>query len=268
MTVSSELPIGIFDSGIGGLTVLSAIRKTLPHEDLVYLGDTARVPYGTKSPETVIRYTRRNVDFLKTQGVKAIVVACNTASAVALGALGNHLGLPLVGVLEPGVERAAAATRNRRVAVIGTASTIASDAYGRALRRLNPQIKVVSRACPLFVPLVEEGWVEGEIPTRVARHYLQELVGLEVDTLILGCTHYPLLRAVIGEVIGSGVTLIDSAESVASSLKDLLREMGLARPPAAAAKTECFVTDDPKTFAVVGSRLVSESLSNVSRVDI
>ncbi len=208
-----DAPIGVFDSGVGGLTVVSALMRRLPRESILYLGDTARLPYGDKSPRTVRRYTRRNVDFLLARGVKAVVVACNTASALALEDL--DYPLPIWGVVEPGAAAAVAATRGR-VGVIATESTIRSDAYGRAIRRLDSVIEVASKACPLFVPLVEEGWSDDPISRQIAERYLTPLLETGIDTLVLGCTHYPLLKPVLQQVAGEGVRLVDSAETAAT----------------------------------------------------
>jgi len=211
--VSDPRPIGVFDSGVGGLTVAAALAARLPGESILYLGDTARLPYGTKSPETVARYTQANVDFLAARGVKAVVVACNTASALALDRL--ETALPVWGVIEPGAERAAELSRGR-VGVIATEATVLSDAYGRALRRHRPELEVRSRPCPLFVPLVEEGWLDDPITEAVARRYLEPLLAADIDTLVLGCTHYPLLVPLLERVVGAGVTLVDSAAAVAA----------------------------------------------------
>jgi glutamate racemase len=206
-------PIGVFDSGVGGLTVVRALRQALPAESILYLGDTARLPYGTKSELTVTRYTERNLEFLRQRGVKAVVVACNTASALAL----PHLDppLPTWGVVEPGAARAVAVSRSGRIGVLATESTVLSDAYGEAVRRLRPDAEVVSQPCPLFVPLVEEGWLDDEVVEMVAERYLEPVRAAEVDTVVLGCTHYPLLAPVLGRLLGPEVQLVDSAESVA-----------------------------------------------------
>jgi glutamate racemase len=212
---ASARPIGVFDSGVGGLTVVRELRRQLPRESILYLGDTARLPYGTKSAETVRRYTQRCVDFLVGRGVKAVVVACNTASAMALDDL--DVPLPTWGVLEPGARYAAQRSAGR-VGVIATESTIRSDAYARALLGLRPSLHVVSRACPLFVPLVEEGWIDDPVTRAVAERYLAPLLEEGIDTLVLGCTHYPLLRAVLQEVVGDGVLLVDSAQAVTAEV--------------------------------------------------
>jgi glutamate racemase len=219
--VSDTRPIGIFDSGVGGLTVLAALRRTLPNERFVYLGDTARLPYGTKSAETVIRYALRAANFLVAEGIKLLVVACNTASAAALPALEEALDLPILGVVAPGVRAALASTRGR-IGVIGTESTIASEAYPRAVHAVRPQAQVTARACPLFVPLAEEGWFDHPVTQAVAREYLEPFAGGRVDTLILGCTHYPLLKRAIADAVGEGVVLVDSAEAVAAEVRGML----------------------------------------------
>ncbi len=217
-------PIGIFDSGIGGLTVVSAVQKLLPKETLCYFGDTARVPYGTKSAETVVRYSEEITDFLKSHDVKLILVACNTASSVALQPIANRFPGPVIGVVEPGVKSAVKATRNRRIGVIGTKSTINSGSYQTTLKRYLPDVNVYSQPCPLFVPLAEEGWHDGKEAHGIAEHYLQPLMEKEIDTLILGCTHYPLLQEMIQTVVGDDVTLINSAEEAANEVKKVLSE--------------------------------------------
>ena len=217
--MSDSLPIGVFDSGVGGLTVVAALRRGMPQESVLYLGDTARLPYGTKSPETVRRYSRRNVDFLVSRGVKAVVVACNTASAVALDALSETV--PVWGVIEPGAARAAEVSAGR-VGVLATQSTTDSDAYGRALRRCRGDLEVVSQACPLFVPLIEEGWSDDPVTEEIARRYLEPLIRSRVDTVVLGCTHYPLLAPLLRRLLGPEVHLVDSAEAVVQHLKRVL----------------------------------------------
>lgn len=220
-------PIAIFDSGIGGLTVLAALQRRLPGERFVYLGDTARLPYGTKSAETVVRYAVRAAGFLAGHDVKLLVVACNTVSASALPALEEAMDVPVIGVVAPGARTALAATRGR-VGVIGTESTVASGAYGRALHSLKPDVEVVARACPLFVPLAEEGWWDHPVTREVAALYLEPFTGGRVDTLILGCTHYPLLRPAIAATLGDGVRLVDSAEAVAAEVEALVAHRDLA----------------------------------------
>ncbi|HZH02859.1 MAG TPA: glutamate racemase, partial [Myxococcaceae bacterium] len=226
MNGSPLQPIGVFDSGVGGLTVLRALCDLMPEESTLYLGDTARIPYGTRSPDVVVRYSVQNARFLEGRGIKLLVVACNTASAVALPALSQALSIPVVGVIAPGARWAAARTRSGRVGVLGTAATVASGAYERALKALRPDVEVWSQACPLFVPLAEEGWVSGEVPTRVAEFYLQGVRAADVDTLVLGCTHYPLLKDVIAAQVGPGVVLVDSAHATADAVRGLLERTG------------------------------------------
>ena len=258
---TSSLPIGVFDSGVGGLTVVSALMRRLPAESILYLGDTARLPYGDKSPRTVRRYTRRNVDFLTARGVKAVVVACNTASALALGELDEPL--PLWGVIEPGAETAVAETGGR-VGVIATEATIRSDAYGRAIRRLDPGIEVRSLACPLFVPLVEEGWSDDPIAQQIAERYLAPLLDDGIDTLVLGCTHYPMLAPMLRRVVGEGVRLVDSAESMALEVERELaaRRLGADDDTAGTGPSHHFcVTDNGEHFTRVAHDLLAHSLA-------
>jgi glutamate racemase len=256
--------IGVFDSGVGGLTVLGALQRRLPHEPTVYLGDTARVPYGSKSPDVVIRYSLGNARFLAGQGIKLLVVACNTATAHALPALREALPVPVIGVVEPGVRAAAAI--GGRIGVIGTAGTIASGAYQRALTALRPGVEVLARACPLFVPLAEEGWIEGDVPHAVAERYLGELRG-RIDALVLGCTHYPLLAPAIRQVLGDGVSLVDSAEATAEAVADELAARGLAAEPGTPAH-RTFVTDVPARFPEIAGRFLGRPPEHVEQVDI
>ncbi|HEY5975497.1 MAG TPA: glutamate racemase [Geobacteraceae bacterium] len=260
--------IGIFDSGVGGLTVLREIVKALPQEDTIYLGDTARVPYGTKSPETVTRYARQITSFLVSRDIKLLVVACNTASAVCLESLKAEFAIPIVGVIEPGARRAVSVTRSGKVGVIGTAGTIQSSAYTKAIKRLNPEIQVITQACPLFVPLAEEGWTDNEIARLATRTYLEGLRAEGVDTLVLGCTHYPLLKGVIGEVMGESVTLVDSAEETARTVAAILGSEGLLRPAAEQGNHHYFVTDVPAGFIRVGNRFLGGRLGDVYQVDL
>jgi glutamate racemase len=218
----SSKPIGVFDSGIGGLTVVAALRRTLPGEKILYLGDTARVPYGGKSPETVTRYSKEISDLLVAEGAKMIVVACNTASALAVPSLSLAYPVPLVGVVEPGAAAAVLATRNGKIGVIATRATISSDAYGKAIRALDPSVTVTAAACPLLVPLIEEGLFHDEITRTILRRYLEPLLKAGIDTLVLGCTHYPLLKAVIAKICGKRVTLVDSAENCALAVRALI----------------------------------------------
>jgi glutamate racemase len=256
----SELPIGIFDSGIGGLTVVRQIRRVLPNEDLIYLGDTARVPYGTKSPATVVRFACEDTQFLADQQVKAVVVACNTASAWALSTLERRFDLPLFGVILPGVRAALARTRNRRIGVIATPATIRSQAYTRGLLARDDSLELVVRDCPLLVPLVEEGWTSGPVTAAVLREYLAPLLARDIDTLVLGCTHYPLLKEAIAEATGGRVALVDSAESCAEYVADGLRQLGMLtvdrRRPG---RVQPFVTDDTSWFDQQAGKFLGEA---------
>ena len=227
MNIDRNAPVGVFDSGIGGLTVAREIMRNLPSEKIVYFGDTARVPYGSKSKETVIRYSRQIIHFLQEQKVKAIVVACNTASAFALDEVKDELDIPILGVIEAGARVAAQETRNKRVGIIGTVGTVGSGIHASYLKELDPEITVIGKACPLFVPLVEEGWYHDPVTEEVARRYLKELQDQEIDTLILGCTHYPLLRGVIGSIMGDQVQLVNPAYETSLALKQLLIEQDL-----------------------------------------
>lgn len=245
---SKTQPIGIFDSGVGGLTVLKEVATLLPSEDIVYLGDTARVPYGTRSPKTIIRYSERNAEFLLRQGVKLLVVACNTSSAVSLKVLKAHNKVPIIGVIEPSARKAVELTRTGRIGVIGTESTIKSGAYQEAIRLFSKgQVEVFAQACPLFVPLAEEGWTEDYVTKLVAQRYLEPLKEKGIDVLVLGCTHYPLLSKVIAEVMGPEVKLVSSAEETALEVKKTLEEHDLINPQGKGQK-KFFVTDNPERF--------------------
>lgn len=260
--------IGIFDSGVGGLTVLKEIVASLPQEDTIYVGDTARVPYGTKSPDTVIRYSREITSFLVKRDIKLLVVACNTASAVALEKLKDEFPLPIVGVIEPGARKAVSVTRNGRIGVIGTEGTIKSSAYSKAIKRLNPDIEVITQPCPLFVPLAEEGWVDNEVARLTAATYLRGMKENGVDTLVLGCTHYPLLKPMLSEVMGDGVTLVDSAEETARTVAGILTEENLLRPTCEKGNHHYFVSDVPAGFVRVGNRFLGGDFGDVHQVDL
>lgn len=228
MNLKKDAPIGVFDSGVGGLTVAREIMRNLPHERIVYFGDTARVPYGSKSRETIIRYSGQIVRFLQTQDVKAIVVACNTASALALESIQSQTNIPMIGVVKPGAKVAAQTTRNKKIGLIGTRATVKSDLYRTIIQKEDPEIQVIGQACPLFVPLVEEGWLKEPITIEIAKRYLEPLLLQEVDTLILGCTHYPLLRSMLRRLVGDKVTLVNPAYETAKELERLLQEKNLA----------------------------------------
>ena len=263
--MGSDKAIGIFDSGVGGLTVLKEVAAHLPYENLIYLGDTARVPYGTKSPETVGRYAVEAAEFLVELGVKMIVVACNTASAVALDKLQQKYGVPVIGVIEPGAKRAAALTRTGRVGVVGTEGTIKSNAYARALKSFREDVEVASVACPLFVPLAEEGWADHEIARLAAAEYLTP-IREGIDTLVLGCTHYPLLKKTLHTVLGDGVELVDSAEETA---RTVVEQIGvLRREDNGPGTTRFFVTDVPTRFERVGGAFLGNPLAGVKQVSI
>ena len=221
-------PVGVFDSGVGGLTVAREIMRQLPKERIIYFGDTARVPYGSKSKETIIRYSRQIIHFLESKGVKAIVVACNTASAFALEELRPEMKLPAIGVVKPGAKVAAQTTVNGRIGVIGTEGTVGSQIYTKTIRQHNPNAVVIGKPCPLFVPLVEEGWLKDPVTIEVAKRYLADFQESGIDTLILGCTHYPLLRSTIRDIMGEKVTLVNPAYETAQELKRLLEAQGLA----------------------------------------
>jgi len=257
-------PIAIFDSGIGGLTVLAALRQRLPGEDFVYLGDTARLPYGTKSSDTVTRYTLRAAQLLAAYHPKLLVVACNTASAAALPELEGAFPVPVLGVVEPGA-RAAAARTSGRVGVIGTESTIASGAYPRALKALRPSLEVLLQPCPLFVPLAEEGWFDHPVTREVARIYLEPLVAAGIDTLVLGCTHYPLLIPAIAEVVGERVLLVDSGRVVA---EEVATRLGATATGAPAGSTRILVTDAAPRFLRLARFILGEGVASLELVDL
>ena len=262
-------PIGIFDSGFGGLSVASEIMNQLPGERIIYFGDTAHLPYGSKSREVVTGYSLRVAGFLAEKGVKLIVIACNTASSYALEALSGKYSLPLVDVVTPGARAAAGLTGASRVGIIGTAATIKSRSYELAMGKLNPDIKIFTRACPLFVPLVEEGMVEGQVTLLVAKGYLSALKEEKIDTLILGCTHYPFLKKIITWVMGVEVALVDSAEETAKEVKRVLSEKGmLSQARAEQAGHEYYVSDDPDKFLQMGSQFLGKNIGRVEKVEI
>jgi glutamate racemase len=266
--MSDPRPLGVFDSGIGGLTVFRALAKRLPGEQILYLGDTARVPYGTKSRETVTRYTRECARFLLHRNIKTLIVACNTASALALPSLMKELSVPTVGVLQPGAQRACDVSVSGRIGVIGTDATIRSGAYAAAIRRIRADAEVSSVPCPLFVPLAEEGWTEGEVARLVAEKYLSAFEGKGIDTLVLGCTHYPLLKGVISQVLGPSIRLVDSAEAVADEAAQVLESSGLKAMRERGEEHHFYVTDSSRRFAEVGSRFLGTPLGRLEQVDI
>jgi len=258
-------PIGVFDSGIGGLTVVKALVEELPSESIVYFGDTARVPYGTKSKSTIVKFSLENVEFLLRFGVKCIVIACNTSSSWALPTLRKYFKVPIVGVIRPGALAAVRQTRNKRIGVIGTTATINSGAYESAITRIDPTVKVFSQRCPLFVPLVEEGWLNGSVCVEVARRYLEPLKRQRIDTLILGCTHYPLLGPTIRNVLGHQVALVDSAKQTVTEVRGVLMgsdTLGNSPRP----RHRFFVTDEPSHFNHIAHRFLGPITGSVERV--
>ena len=266
--MSNAAPIGVFDSGMGGLTVMREMISQLPNESIIYFGDTARVPYGPKSPDTVLRYSREITAFLKGEGVKALVVACNTATAHALPALREEFDFPIIGVIEPGARAAVAVTKTKRVGVIGTAGTIKSRAYEKEIRNLLPDAEVTAQACALFVPLVEEGWLDSEVTRAIARNYLAPLVSAEVDTLVLGCTHYPLMKTVIGNVVGRDVRLIDSAHETARQAGEVLRAGGLENTTPNGARYRFIASDAPDTFLALGQIFLGSAIDRVETLTL
>jgi glutamate racemase len=266
-------PIGIFDSGIGGLTVVREVLRQLPHERVIYFGDTARVPYGPKSPDTVRRYSREITEYLMSQDVKAIVVACNTATAHALPQLQRECTVPVIGVVEPGARAAVAASRRLELGVIGTLGTIGSGAYERAIRAIAPDADIVARACPLFVPLVEEGWLDTEATRLIAREYLTPLQAAGIDTLVLGCTHYPLLKPLLADVLGPDVVLIDSAHETATETARILQTRGLLADEAtigrSTARPHRFIASDaPDHFLRLGQRFLGSAIECVETLTL
>ena len=256
-------PIGVFDSGVGGLTVAAELRRALPAERILYLGDTARVPYGGKSAETVTRYGREISDLLVAEGAKMIVVACNTASALALPTIAPAYSVPMIGVLEPGAEAAAKTTRSGKIGIIGTRATIASDAYGKAIRALDPSMTVIATACPLLVPLIEEGLLEDEITDTVLRRYLDPMLARGIDTLVLGCTHYPLLKKSIQRLCGEQVILVDSAENCSLAVKRLIS----SQSPHHAARTsgiDILLTDSSEGFLSIAAKSLNLKIDSLT----
>ncbi len=263
---TSSLPLGVFDSGIGGLTVVHALLKTLPNENIIYFGDTARVPYGPKSPETVRGYAKQDAQFLVSQKIKMIVVACNTVSAVALDVVQKEANVPVVGVIIPGAKSAVNVSKNKRIGIIGTKGTIASNAYANAIRQLDGTIKVFGKACPLFVPLAEEGFTNHKATEMIAKEYLFSFKQEKIDTLVLGCTHYPLLKEIIQNVLDD-VTLIDSGVATAEEVKVLLEEKDLANTSKHKPNVQFFVSDVPEKFTEVGERFLGMKLGKVRRAE-
>lgn len=265
LTMNDARPIGIFDSGVGGLTVVSQIQDILPNEDVVYFGDTARLPYGTKSKETITKFSVENVELLMEHDVKMVVVACNTASSLSLDFLKRCFRVPVIGVIEPGAREAVSSTRNKRIGVIGTRATVSSGAYEKAVKKWGAKNKVFVQSCPLFVSLVEEGWIDGKVAYDVASIYLEPLSAKGVDTLILGCTHYPILKNVIKKIMGGKVCLVDSAKEVAKEARDILDASGLLNASAGKGKCVFLVSDEPARFARMGERFLGRKIKCVRR---
>ncbi len=266
--MEKEKPIGVFDSGIGGLTVFKRIASTLPQEDIVYFGDTARVPYGSKSNSTVKEYAFQDARFLINKNVKAIVVACNTVSSAALRYLRENFSVPIIGVIVPGAESAVRATQNGRIGVIGTRATIGNKAYAKEIKAINPRVEVFEKACPLFVPLAEEGWIKHKATYEIAGEYLKELKDLDIDTLVLGCTHYPLLADVIQEVIGDNVKLIDSGIAAAEAAKTELDRYDLHSNKYSLGNQEFYVSDIPVKFKEVAELFLGRKIKQIQKVDL
>ncbi len=264
----SNRPIGVFDSGLGGLTVLKEINKLLPNENIVYFGDTARVPYGSRSKETVIQYTFQAINFLISKNVKAIVIACNTATARTLKLAQEKYDIPIIGVIEAGARTAAYTTKNNIVGVIGTQGTINSKAYNTEIGKINKDIKIIDKACPLFVPIVEEGWANTDVAHLTAQRYLKELIDQGIDSLVLGCTHYPLLKRTIGDVVGESIKLVNPAKETSKDLKEILEMKKLIRYDNTKIKSEYYVSDIPEKFAMLASEFLNREIENIKNVEI
>lgn len=264
---SNKRPIGVFDSGVGGLTVVKELMHHLPNEDIVYFGDTARVPYGSKSKQTIVRFSVENALFLLRYNVKMIVVACNTASSVAIGVLRKNFKVPVIGVIAPGAIEAASLTSNKKVGVIGTSTTIRSSSYKKELLKSDSSIKVFSKSCPLFVPLAEEGWLNKKITTDIIKEYLSSFKSKGIDTLILGCTHYPLLKKAITKTMGKRIRLIDSAAATAKAIGKLLVQKNIATEAKSKAKLRFFISDEPDQFKSIGEKFLGRKLKHVKKAD-
>ena len=266
-----KAPIGVFDSGVGGLTVAREIMRNLPNERIVYFGDTARVPYGSKSKDTIIRYAKQIIRFLRTKDVKAIVIACNTASALALEEVEKELDIPIIGVVEPGARVAAATTKNGKIGVIGTESTINSHMYPQLIKEYRPDVTVFGKACPLFCPLVEEGWLKDPVTEEVAKRYLKDLLKEDIDTLILGCTHYPLLRSLLSGLVGDQIQLVNPAYETAKELERLLKKENLANEGEKAPGKEpyrFFVSDAADKFKNFANSILPYDIETTRKINI
>lgn len=269
--IDKNAPIGVFDSGIGGLTVMKEIMHQIPDEKIIYFGDTARVPYGSKSRETVTKFSRQIVHFLESREVKAIAVACNTASAYALDELEKETSVPIIGVVKPGAKVAAEVTKNGKVGVIATAATISSHIYADYIHDLNSDVEVIGRACPLFVPLVEEGLWRDPVTDEIARRYLSELVDIDIDTLVLGCTHYPLIRETIGKIMGEGVRLVNPAYETARELRELLQRENLLRaekPKLGDTQYQFYVSDASEKFQQFANSIIKYGILSAKTMSV
>jgi glutamate racemase len=265
---NTSAPIGIFDSGIGGLTVVKRVLSLLPNENIIYFGDTARVPYGSKSNDTVIEYAIQDANFLIAKNVKLIIVACNTVSAVALDVLREKISIPVIGMINPGAKVALNETKNGKIGVIGTNATINNKAYSKQLFELDPNVQVLEKACPLFVPIAEEGWLDHEATKMIAREYLQDLIDFGADTLILGCTHYPLLSQVIQEIMGENVTLIDSGFAASLQVEDYLHGRGDRNGSVQLGSKKFYVSDSPDKFKVLAERFLGKEIEHIEKIDV
>jgi glutamate racemase len=263
-----QKPIGVFDSGIGGLTVVKRLASTLPNESIIYFGDTARVPYGSKSNSTVIEYSIQNTKFLLQKNIKALVVACNTASSIAIPDLKKMFDIPIIGMIEPGSQMALKKSKSNKIGVIGTRATIGNLAYSKEIKRMNERAVVFEKPCPLFVPLAEEGWIKHKATYEIAEEYLKELRDIGIDTLVLGCTHYPILSEVIQEVIGSNVTLIDSGVASSELIKTELEKLDLLSDSEIIGSQEYYVSDIPAKFKEVAELFLGKEIEHVHKVDL
>lgn len=266
--MEKEKPVGVFDSGIGGLTVVKRISSILPKENIVYFGDTARVPYGSKSNSTVIEYSLQAANFLIKKNVKIIVVACNTASSIALEELRKRFSVPVIGMIEPGTEYALSETKNGRIGVIGTNVTISNKAYSQALIKRDPKVRVFEKACPLFVPLAEEGWIDRKATYLIAEEYLSEFKDKDIDTLVLGCTHYPLLVKVISEIMGDKVKLVDSGVAAARVVRSELARIGFETNSGAVGMQDFYISDMPQKFMDIAEMFLNHPMQYVQKVDL
>ncbi len=266
--INRNRPIGIFDSGVGGLTVMAEVIRHLPNENIVYFGDVGRCPYGGRSKETIIQFARQDIKFLLEHNVKYIIAACNSVSAVALETVKTEFDIEILGVISPGAKAAINYTKNGRVGIIGTVATISSNSYAKEIQRLNNDVKVFSLACPLFVPLVEEGYMDKEATKLIAYDYLKSLIDVDIDTLVLGCTHYPLLKNVIAEVMGDKVKLVDSAEETALALTQVLDNKGIRKEVTEEAIHKLYVSDVPDNFSDLVHKFLGSRINNITRVDI